>query len=163
MKPEKIYSGLNDIRSESYDTGAAEACHYDLFICLGLNHSYLEKTVKQKAFSPHHRRISGLLFIKVNCFHLDLHSVRHALFNRNLRLLHDQFLCEYTGQASLATTVWTPTLRQTRGENNKLCLMLQKRRGTSTFEKSEVKRFFSYTGPARSVYVIKINNNMITI
>ena len=32
MKPGKINSGLNDIRTESYDTGAAVACHYDLFI-----------------------------------------------------------------------------------------------------------------------------------
>ena len=114
MKTERLGSGLNEIRVELSDTGAAVARHYDLFICLGLNNSYLEKAIKQKAFSPHHRRISSLLFIEVNCFHLDLHSLRHALFNRNLRLLDDQFLGQYTGQASLTATVGTAILRKSR-------------------------------------------------
>lgn len=60
-----------------------------------MSNAYLEETIKQKAFSPRHRGIGGLLFIKVNCFYLNLHSLRHALFNKNLRLLDDQFFGQY--------------------------------------------------------------------
>lgn len=101
-------------------------CYIDLWLAIDLGEqvpAYLEEAVKQKPFPPHHRRISDL-FIKVNCFHLDLHSLRHALFNGDLRLLDYQFLGQHTGQASLTATVWTPILRETRDYNMKLCLTI---------------------------------------
>lgn len=58
----------------------------------------------KKAFSSESR--AGLfIVIKVHCFHINLHSFWHTLFDRDSSSVQDHLLRQYTGQASLTATI----------------------------------------------------------
>ena len=58
----------------------------------------------KKAFSSESR--AGLfIVINVHCFHINLHSFRHALFDRDSSSVQDHLLRQHTGQASLTATI----------------------------------------------------------
>ena len=70
--------------------------------------------IKKPAFGPH--GFVGRLVIKVHYFHLNIHSVRHALLDGHGISLVNQLLREYTGKSGLTTTVRGSILREARDQ-----------------------------------------------
>ena len=70
---------------------------------------------EQKSFHTHHRFVSDLV-IKIDCFHLNLSSLRHALLDVVQSSLFDNSLSQHTGQACLTATVLS--LKRTKCDRN---------------------------------------------